>query len=55
MLAVLGNAVTALYRPGEVMRGLTRAVEGAILLEGERGEADDAAPLLLAELEKPAT
>jgi hypothetical protein len=54
-LALLGNAVTALYRPAEAMQVITNAVEGAVLLEGDRGEAEQLAPLLLAELEARAT
>jgi hypothetical protein len=49
-LALLGNAVGALYRPAEAMQLITRAVDGALLLGGDRGEADQLAPLLLAEL-----
>jgi len=32
------------------MKAVRNAVEGAIVLEGERGEADETAGLLLAEL-----
>ena len=49
-LALLGNAVTALYRPAEAMQVIAEAVEGALLLAGDRGEAEQLAPLLLAEL-----
>jgi len=37
------------------MHVITNAVEGAVLLEGDRGEAEQLAPLLLAELEARAT
>ena len=40
-LALVGNAVTARSRPAEVMRSVSRAVEGAVALQGDRGEADD--------------
>jgi hypothetical protein len=51
-LAILAHAVVAQERPAEAMRAIARAVEGAVVLEGDRGEADDVAPLLLAELER---
>ena len=38
-LAVLSHTVTARTRPGEAIRAIGRAVESAITLEGERGEA----------------
>jgi hypothetical protein len=50
-VAVLGSTITAMYRPAEAMRVISGAIEGAILLAGDRGEADQVAPLLLAELE----
>ena len=49
-LALFGNAVAARDRPDEVLHALTSAVEGATILDGDRGEADELAPLLLAEL-----
>jgi hypothetical protein len=53
-LALLANTVPARDRPAETMRAITNAVDGAILLEGDRGEAEEVAPLLLAELGAPA-
>jgi hypothetical protein len=50
VLALLANTVPAQSRPAESLRALSRAVEGVRILEGERGEARDLAPLLLAEL-----
>jgi len=49
-LALFGHAVAARDRPEEVLSALTSAVEGATILDGDRGEADELAPLLLAEL-----
>jgi len=49
-LALLGNAVPAQDRPEAVLRALTAAVEGATILDGDRGEVEELAPLLLAEL-----
>jgi hypothetical protein len=51
VLAVLANTVPAQERPEESMRAIARAVEGAVVLEGERGEAYALAPQLLADLE----
>ena len=51
-LALLGNAVPAQERPAEVMRATSRAAKEAIVIESERGDADEVAPLLLAELER---
>lgn len=53
-LALLANTVPARDRPADALRAITSAVDGAILLEGDRGEADEVAPLLLAELGAPA-
>lgn len=47
VLALLDNALSALARPQEATRFITRALDGAVVLEGERGEADDVAPRLL--------
>lgn len=47
VLAMLANALSALARPQEATRFITRAVDGAVVLEGERGEAHDVAPRLL--------
>jgi len=43
--------VPAQDRPTETLRAATRAVEGALTLKGDRGEAEDLVPLLLTELE----
>jgi hypothetical protein len=51
-MKLLANAVPARKRPAEVMRATSRAAANALALESERGEADEVAPLLLAELEK---
>jgi hypothetical protein len=53
-LALLANAVPAKERPGDVLPAISRAAEGALVLEGDRGEAEAVAPLLLAELERHA-
>jgi hypothetical protein len=47
-LALLDNAIVARIRPAHAMKRIARALErGACGLQGMRGEADDAAPLLL--------
>jgi hypothetical protein len=46
-LALLSSTVTARSRPDEAMRALARALDGAVALEGERGEADEVAGQLL--------
>jgi hypothetical protein len=51
-MALLANAVPARDRPAQVMRALSHAAGEAITIESERGEADEVAPLLLAELER---
>src|SRR5918994_2489202 len=51
-MALLANAVPARKRPAQVMRAISRAANDAIAIESERGEADEVAPLLLAELER---
>jgi hypothetical protein len=51
-MALLGNAVPAKERPDEVMRAVSRAAQDAVVLESDRGEADEVAPLLLAELDR---
>jgi hypothetical protein len=53
-LALLSNALPAQERPQEVMEAVTRAASDAIVIASERGEADEVAPLLLAELERKA-
>jgi len=49
-MALLANAVPARERPDEVMRAVSRAAKDAIVLEGDRSEADEVAPLLMEEL-----
>jgi hypothetical protein len=51
-IAMLSNTVPARERPQESMHAIRRAIDGAVVLESERGEADIVAPLLLAELER---
>jgi hypothetical protein len=51
-MAMLANTVPARERPEESLRAVRRAVDGAVVLESERGEAEALAPLLLAELER---
>jgi hypothetical protein len=50
-MALLANAVPARERSEDVMGAVSRAVDGALVLQGDRGEADAVAPLLLRELE----
>jgi hypothetical protein len=50
-LQLLAHAIPARDRPTETVRAVTRAARNAILLVGDRGEADNVAPLLLAALE----
>jgi hypothetical protein len=50
-LSLLAHAVPARERPAESLRATRRAVEDAIVLQGDRGEAEDLVPLLLAKLE----
>jgi hypothetical protein len=50
-LALLSHTVPAQERPAEAMRAVTRAVDGAMVLRGERGDAEALVPRLLAELE----
>ena len=47
-LAVLSHTVTAQTRPAEAIRAIGRAVENAVALEGERGEAVELVDELLA-------
>lgn len=51
-MALLANAVPAKERPEQVMRTISRAAQGAVVIESDRGEADKVAPLLLPELER---
>ncbi len=46
-LAMVSHALSALKRPQETTDFITRALDGAVVLEGERGEADDVAGRLL--------
>lgn len=48
VLAMLSNTVPARSKPAESLRAVTRAVEGAELLQGERGEAAAVVEQLLA-------
>ncbi len=50
VLALLNNTVAARERPVDAMAIMASAVEHAIVLEGTRGEADDAAKRLLERL-----
>jgi hypothetical protein len=54
-LALLVNAVPTRDRTEATVQVVGRAAEGATLLKGDRGEADEAAPLLLAALSSVAT
>jgi hypothetical protein len=47
VLEMLAHTVPARLRPGASLRSLGRAVAGATVLKGERGEARELAPLLL--------
>jgi hypothetical protein len=51
VLVLLGDTVPARTRPADWMRALKEAADGALILQGERGEADDLAPTLLSALE----
>lgn len=53
VLALLANTVPAQERPRESLQALGRAVRGATILEGDRGEARDLATALLDELAAP--
>lgn len=48
VLALMANAIAAQERPAETMAAVSRAVNGAIVLESERGEAAPVAEHLLA-------
>jgi hypothetical protein len=47
ILALMKHAVPGQERPEQTMRYVTRAVSGATVFEGERGDADELAPRLL--------
>jgi hypothetical protein len=49
VLALLTHTVPARERPEQTLRAIARAVEGATLIESDRGEAGAIAPQLLAE------
>jgi hypothetical protein len=49
-LAMLEHAVPSENRPEQAMRVVRKAIDGAVALEGERGEADELAGLLLENL-----
>ena len=51
-MALLANAVPAQERPAQVLRFVSRAADDAVVLQGDRGEADAVAPVLLAQLER---
>jgi hypothetical protein len=53
VLALLDDTIPAQTRPADCLRALTAAADGAVILRGERGEAADLAPLLLAALDDP--
>ncbi len=53
-MALLAHAVPAQERPAETMHAISRAAEGAIVIESDRGEADEIATELLAEIERQA-
>jgi hypothetical protein len=55
VLALLGDTLAAQTRPADSLRALTAATNGALVLQGERGEAADIAPVLLAALEDALT
>jgi hypothetical protein len=46
-LAMLENTLAAMKRSGEAMRVIKRAIDGAVLLEGKRGDAAAVASQLL--------
>lgn len=50
-IALLANTVPARERPQESLSAIRKAIDGAVFLESERGEADQLAPVLLAELD----
>lgn len=54
LVALLANTVPAQERPQECMSVLSRAVAGAVVLEGDRGEAGPVAAALLETLAAPA-
>lgn len=51
-LAMFENALAAMKRSEEVMQVIKRAIDGAVVLEGERGEAAALAPQLLSHADR---
>lgn len=49
-LELLAHTPTVTTRPDEAMEAITRALDGAVVLKGERGEAADVTDQLLAQL-----
>lgn len=47
VLAMVEHALPVRDRPAETLSVLARALDGAVILEGDRGDADQTAPLLL--------
>jgi hypothetical protein len=50
-LEIMAHAVQARIRPRRVMETAGRTAEGATVLKGQRGDADEAAAMLLERLE----
>lgn len=50
-LGVLSHTVAARDRSEECVQVISKAIDGAVVLEGDRGEADELAPVLLQALE----
>jgi hypothetical protein len=55
VVALLANTVPAQERPEECLRVLRRAIAGATVLQGDRGEAGPVAAALLEEFNAPAS
>lgn len=55
VMGLLANAVPAQERPKQSLEVLTRALDGALVLEGERGEADKVAGAVLEHLSRHGT
>jgi hypothetical protein len=51
-MALLEHAMPAQERPDEVMPAIRQAAQDALILQSDRGEADELAPVLLEELER---
>lgn len=52
VLTLLANTVPVRDRPEESLQAVTRGTQGAVVLKGDRGEAEELVPLLMAELER---